>query len=744
MEIKKINGLYDFGGFRLDTKNRLLLREDNGTQVALTLKEFEILHFLVENAGQVIKKDDLLEAIWKDTFVEEGTLTRNISRLRKTLGEANETGDKFIETLPKRGYRFLPQVLKSDENALIIEGQTQMRVRIEEVISTDAEFVQPDSEKIIDARKPEYLQLNPQSVTRNPKWLWLLLSAFFIAAVGFIVWNGYFRQTEPKTILATKIVPFSGATGRENTPSFSPDGKQIAYSWNGGEDGDNSNIYVRLVGAVEPTRLTDNKFQEQYPTFSPDGLQIAFVRSFADHGEVVIIPALGGAERRVVRLFSGFASISFAPDGQSIAVIDTENSTDGGQYAIFLVNLQTGERRRVTNSGEFAGETTPRFSPDGKSLAFVRVFADKNQDLFVVPIVGGEARQITFDQTIINSLAWDADGKNIFFVSYRGGVLPNIWRVAAGGGALSEVTTTSGRDISNIAVAPDRKKLAFVEIKKNTDIWHVSANQLKPKKFAASIYSENNASFSPDGSRVVFTSNRSGKYAIWLAGADGKNLRQLTDAAFDLGIPQFSPDGSQILYSIADENSDIYTIAVEGGTTRRLTENAGRNSAPVWSADGTKIYFTSNRTGEDQIWKIPASGGEAVQITKQGAFESFAAPDGKTVFYTKQIKPAELWQVPANGGAEQNLPEFTRAGFTGSWTITQTGIYFLARTTEQFLVIKFYDFAGKKVVESGDYKIPPNIFGNFDATDDGNVFLYSLLDQNASNLMLAQLLTTGE
>ena len=163
---------------------------------------------------------------------------------------------------------------------------------------------------------------------------------------------------------------------------------------------------MRLINAGEPIRLTNTELTEQHPTFSPDGSHIAFVRSFKTHGEVVMIPALGGAERRVARLFSGFASISFAPDGETLAVIDTEDSITDKNYAVYLINVQTGERRRLNAAGEYKGETTPRFAPDGKTLAFVRVVADNSQDLFIGPTTGGEPRQITFDRKTIHSLAW--------------------------------------------------------------------------------------------------------------------------------------------------------------------------------------------------------------------------------------------------------------------------------------------------------------------------------------------------
>lgn len=156
-----------------------------------------------------------------------------------------------------------------------------------------------------------------------------------LAGIGFIVYQNYFETNATKAIVASRVVPFTGAPGYENTPAFSPDGKQFAYSWNGGE-GSESDIYVKLVSAGESLQLTETKANEHYPTFSPDGSHIAFVRGkYGEPGEVILIPSLGGTGRRVARLFSGNYSISFSPDGQHIAVIDTEDSTEGGQFAVY-------------------------------------------------------------------------------------------------------------------------------------------------------------------------------------------------------------------------------------------------------------------------------------------------------------------------------------------------------------------------------------------------------------------------
>ena len=205
------------------------------------------------------------------------------------------------------------------------------------------------------------------------------------AVVGFIAYQKYFRKPEARTTLANRIAPFSGLPGREDMPAFSPDGKQMAFAWNGGDEANNFDVYVKIIGAGELVRLTNDARSDIYPKFSPDGKTIAFVRDSSDYGEVFLIPALGGAGRRVCKTFAGFTSISFSPDGKTLAVIDTEDSTLGKRYAVYFVNLQTGdgsdifvvpadavgEPRRVTDTGRSGGKNIlPSWSADGLSVYF--------------------------------------------------------------------------------------------------------------------------------------------------------------------------------------------------------------------------------------------------------------------------------------------------------------------------------------------------------------------------------------
>ena len=748
--LKETTEFYRFGAFRLDARDRRLWRED--TPVQLTPKQFDLLFYFVENSGRVAKKSELLDAVWADTYIEETTLARNVSWLRKKLAECAD-GEPFIETVPKFGYRFTAEVTHSadEENTIIIEEQTVRRIRGEETIEFDDSFALNSEEREKERKRERELSKIPPSPFLPFSLSPLLLAAVTLIAViggGFIVYQSYSKNQTSKAVVVSRVIPFSGAAGYENSPAFSPDGRQLAYSWNGGE-GANADIYVKLVGAGAPLQLTKTEANEHYPTFSPDGNHIAFIRGkYGEAGDLIIIPALGGLERPVARLFSGNYSISFSPDGQDIAVIDTEDSKEGGQHAVYLINIETGERRRVTAPAEFLSETTPRFSPDGASLAFIRVFKEDGharnlarQDLFVVPVSGGKPWQMTFDGLIINSLAWSADGDYIYFVPVRPPNQTVIRRVPSSGGE-QEIVSIGSKNITNIAFAPDGNTLVFAEDIRQWKLWRVPPDGQTGGKLLDSGFAEYFPTFSPDGARIAFQTDRTGEYQIWTMNTDGGNLRQITDTPFPSSSPQFSPDGSRIVFNQKEgENFYNYIISAEGGVPRRISPEGVQEDFPIWSADGEYIYFSSNRgASERNIWKTRADGtGEAVQITTIGAYRATPTLDGKTVYFTKTGFPGELWRVPAEGGsAEELVPEFEAAGFFNTWLMSEAGIYFIVPVAEKSFDLKFYDFAGGQVKDApGKYKIPPHLDGTIFATD-GNILLCSVMERS-SQLMLADL-----
>jgi Tol biopolymer transport system component len=234
------------------------------------------------------------------------------------------------------------------------------------------------------------------------------------------------------------------------------------------------------------------------------------------------------------------------------------------------------------------------------------------------------------------------------------------------------------------AFAPDGR-LAFTRID-----WHVGISVLDlsaplharsdPRIWPASSSSIDSAPrFSPDGRRVVFVSNRSGAYEIWVANADGSAAFQLTSvrAAF-MGSPSWSPDGSTILFDATNENGrfEVYDIKAAGGPPHRRVISRGEDDAVAsFSTDGRWIYFTSNRTGEFQIWRMPAEGGQAAQWTRRGGRVARESTDGRYLYFAKVPPdgPASLWRMPAAGGEETLVLESVWAW---AWDVTNSGIYY--------------------------------------------------------------------
>ena len=242
----RASDLYEFGSYRLDLAGRVLTRD--GHAVALAPKTFELLLLMVQSPGRAVSKQELMRALWPDTFVEEANLSFQISVLRKALGEE---GARWIETVPKHGYRFGGDV------KVIPSADPASRPSAEvSSVSTPA--------RLVTARKREW-------------WIAAIAAASGLAVVSYLVLSQGSRTETIRTPAAAGAVPLTAYQGFELDPSLSPDGSQVAFSWNGPAE-DNYDIYVKLAGPGEALRLTTNSARDDNPAWSPDGRLIAFQR----------------------------------------------------------------------------------------------------------------------------------------------------------------------------------------------------------------------------------------------------------------------------------------------------------------------------------------------------------------------------------------------------------------------------------------------------------------------------------
>ncbi|MDQ2747804.1 MAG: hypothetical protein M3T96_11165, partial [Acidobacteriota bacterium] len=344
------------------------------------------------------------------------------------------------------------------------------------------------------------------------------------------------------------------------------------------------------------------------------------------------------------------------------------------------------------------------------------------------------------DEVRIYGLAWNPDGEKLFFTSFRQTNQLGLWEISINGDKPRLIPTGS-KKLADLAIAPDGKTIAFVEETADENIWEIAPDQ-SPKPIIRSTRADHSEQFSPDGSLIVFVSDRTGNDEVWIADADGKNQRQLTDSKTAAGSPRFSPDSKSIVCDVQIAGKGVvFIVSVNGGTPRRLTAPGSNNFLPAWSADGKEIFFVSDRGGDNQMWKMSAGDeAAAVQITKQGAFEMFAAPDGKTIIYSKGVGKFGLWQVGVDGADEKPIPELAEVGALRSWFVGQKGVYFTAFDTQPPFHIKFFDFATRQTKQITDTdKSPLNYYANLSVSPDGKKILYARQDQSASAIMFAEL-----
>ena len=261
-----------------------------------------------------------------------------------------------------------------------------------------------------------------------------------------------------------------------------------------------------------------------------------------------------------------------------------------------------------------------------------------------------------------------------------------------------------------------------------------------PVTVAESSRSEKDPSFSPDGKKIAFASNRGGdSFDIWMADADGTNPIRLTffNKGYS-GSPQWSPDGERVAFdSATDGPVDVLTVRTAGGAPRRLTPGA----VPTWSRDGRWIYFASDRTGKDQVWKMPPDGGDAIQITKDGGFGGFESHDGRFLYYAKGTDRPGIWRMPVNGGREEPvLPEDPAGTYRRSWALVENGLYYLNTRNHNRQSVEFLDLATRRIRRILD--LPSSVCSS-DSPDlavspDQRTLLACLQSPGESDIMLVE------
>jgi len=300
-----------------------------------------------------------------------------------------------------------------------------------------------------------------------------------------------------------------------------------------------------------------------------------------------------------------------------------------------------------------------------------------------------------------------------------------------------------GQDAHRPAVSPRGKLLAYTQWFTNVNIWRAKGPRApaqggSPVELISSPRTQMEGQFSPDGKRVAFWSNRSGTPEIWVCNSDGSSPVQLTSfGGPSNGTPQWSPDGRWIAFdSSVSGRAGVFVVSAEGGEPRRVSEGNSEDMVPSWSRDGKWIYFCSIRSGDLlQLWKVPAGGGQPVQLTQNGGFESKESKDGKWLYYSKSLDEG-LWKMPIQGGAGTLALDRKIGRF---WDLTDQGICFIDLAAKPHPTLGLYNFDTQRVTTFGTIDKPLVISdGALSVSPDGQWVLYPEIDHVESHIVLVE------
>lgn len=680
---RQINHIYEFGPFRLDSAEHLLLRE--GEPVPLRPKVFDILLVLVENRGHLVEKNKLMNAVWPNTFVEEANLNKNISMLRQALGE-NQSAHEYIETVPKLGYRFIAAVkeLESGTTELLVQRHTRSRIvaeEEEEEEETDAWSRQPppsasvgattrqrsnaefgittvpltQTEQLVTTSRFESVR---SAIKRHQMVATLFLGVLTVIA-AIVVVKFIQNQSHPtRPLLQTFKLTRLTTSGRALMAAISPDGKYVAHVM---EEKRLQALWLRQIGESHDVQIVPAANVMYWSvTFSPDNNHVYFISWEKNKTDAALyrVPVLGGlAKQLVVGIGS---SITFSPDGQRIAYV---NDYSRGQSKLMMAQADgTAEQVLLarTHPDAFSHNPTagPAWSPDGKYIISAAGRNGYFNELVVVRLEDRTQTQLTPKiGSSVKQIVWLEDSGGLIITARADGASPRqIWHVSYPGGDTRRITNDL-TDYDGVSLSRNSNMMVTVQTEQITELWVApDADTSHAKRLASEIGTNmirENLSWTPDG-RIVYCSNAGGHIDLWVMDENGANRRQLTSEAGNNIHPTVSPDGRHIVF--ASDRTGAYRLwrmNIGTGVTNQLTNTSDVGEAfPHYSPDGRwVVYQQGYGSATATLWKVTADGGTPVQLTNTVTMRPAISPDGRLIAY--YYMDDEVWGlavIPFDGG----------------------------------------------------------------------------------------------
>jgi Tol biopolymer transport system component/DNA-binding winged helix-turn-helix (wHTH) protein len=678
---------YAFGPFIVDGPRRLLWRD--GQFVPLTPRAFDILLLLIEHRGEVVDKDTLLSAIWGSTVVEEATVVRHVSTLRKALHLLPEQHDVLV-TVPGRGYRFVAPIAEVEQ---VPEALPTGPVDRSSAGPLDRSSERPPSTLArFPDRRPRTTDRGPMTVGPQREWpvgAWGAAGAVAAAAVALVLGvrgpvTSAPRAATPSAVpLELRQLTFESGVPRH--PTWSPDGLRVAFT---SDRAGNPDIWVQGLQDAHPVRLTSSPEADWEPDWSPDGDSVVF-RSERDGGGLYTVPALGGAERRI-------SSFGYHPrwssDGSWILFGNSRLRTSATERLYVIHRDDTTPRAVLTDLTKDFSNLSAAWHPDGRRVSMWGR-RDGIWTFLTTPIAGGapvpsrmpddvrqwlESRRVTLGRFV-----WSRGGRHLYFEGLSGTV-GNLWRVPvdptslAWTGMPERLTTAAARE-SDMALSPDGH-LAFRSRDEQTRLWSFPLERrgLTAGESAELITPGDSRERQPSASMgrdwLVYQAVRGGYRELRALSLVDRRERLIASGTDRIDKAVMSSDGTRLAYlrrstaaapfaSASPARAEFVVVHWNGKSDADYAVTADSQSGLTpfdWSPDGRTILGSCRAgTAALAVCSMDVSGDsrQPVIVTSDPALRLFQAhfsPDGRWIVFMavdpKEAGLSRLYVVPASGG----------------------------------------------------------------------------------------------
>jgi Tol biopolymer transport system component/DNA-binding winged helix-turn-helix (wHTH) protein len=677
--------LISFGIFEVDLLAGELRKA--GLKLKLTGQPLQVLAILLERHGDVVTREELQKRVWPDTFVDiDHNLNAAINKIREALGDSAES-PRWIETLPRRGYRFIGPV----ENKPDVHPPT------------------PPGTGTQVARRTGTLRLTL-----------LFAACVLLAGVGFFV---YKRTHLPASAVQRTLTRLTFDDGLQFGATWSPDSRFVAYS---SDRGGKFDVWVQQVSGGAPVQVTRGSGHNWQPEWSPDGKYIAY-RSEGSDGGLFVIPALGGAglERRITTF--GYYP-RWSPDSSQLLF-------QTGQFIVlskfYVVKLDGSEPHEVLRelTAQVSG-ISAAWHPDGKRISVWVLHAPADLETFRVasfwtaPVIGGSAVASELSPELLKNaeapfgsqvadwggtdfrFSWAPSGKAIYFARTLGGTR-NLWRMSVDpqtlrATAIEPMTMGTGFD-TELSLSSDGKKMAFTGGSYQVRAWLLPFDATRGQVAGAgqAVTSPGveawRPSLSRDGKKLAFRSRRGGKWNVWETSlSDGHEAPVIADD-YERDMPQWSPDGTRLAYereNLSTGTSQLMLWSSQSRNEEPLTESSQSGKGAFdWSPDGKWLLMSEgpNASGRAEILLLPVAAKPHAERAERriasdpayNLYEEHFSPNGRWIaFIAQRLQPSgvesTIYVMSASGGPWIRITEGKHWDDKPRWSPDGKVIYFLA------------------------------------------------------------------